>query len=404
MIPESFITKEEELIKHTNATLLPDEKGLLAELLYNADKEKRQLRIKLGIDPTSTDLHLGHTVSLQLLKKFQELGHLPVLIIGGFTATVGDPSGRNEARPPLTYKEVKENAKTYLNQVGKILDVKKTEILDNYEWLSKLSFSELIKLAHLVTINQLIAKEAFGTRISAGDPLYLHETLYPLLQAYDSVMVKSDIEIGGVDQTYNILFGRHVQKHYGQKEQLAILLPLLIGLDGKRKMSKSFNNYIALNDSPEEIYGKAMSIPDDLILHYFKLVTNTDIKELTGYENELKKGKNPRDIKMILAKKLVSQFYSSTSGEEAESNFIKQFKLKEIPDIIPEFVLEKPLKVIDLIFLAKLTQSKAEAKRLIEGGGVKLKSNKVHDPNTMITENDKSSVLQIGKRKFVRII
>ncbi len=375
----------------------------LEKLYKKAAAEKRQLRVKLGIDPTSTDLHLGHTVCLHLLRRFQIHGHKPVLIIGGFTAMVGDPSGRNEARPPLTHNQVQENAKTYLEQVGKIVDIKNVEVVNNYDWLSKINSTEFIKLAHLVTINQLIGKEAFGTRIENGEPLYLHEVLYPILQGYDSYAVKADIEIGGTDQTFNVLFGRHIQKYFGQEPQLVILNPLLIGLDGKRKMSKSFNNYIALKDSSNEIFGKAMSIPDELILSYFN-VTDTNTEEITNFTHELKSGKNPRDIKMELAYKLVKLLYNNSDAESAKANFIKQFQKNEIPDIMDEYKLNESLKITDLIFQTKLAPSKTEAKRLIEGGGVKLKSEKIDDPNFLVTIEHKNSVLQIGKRKFIRII
>ncbi|OGI19527.1 MAG: tyrosine--tRNA ligase [Candidatus Melainabacteria bacterium RIFCSPHIGHO2_02_FULL_34_12] len=376
----------------------------LAELFHKADKEKKTLRVKLGIDPTTSDLHLGHTVCLQMLKKFQDLGHKPVLIIGGFTATVGDPSGRNEARPPLSIEEVKNNSKTYLNQISKILDLEKVEILNNYDWLNDLRTADLIKLAHLVTINQLVGKEAFGSRIENGQPLYLHEVLYPILQGYDSVYIKADIEVGGIDQTFNVLFGRHMQKHFKQDEQLVILLPLLIGLDGTKKMSKTFNNLISLKDSPDEVFGKAMSIPDELIIHYFKLVTNEQIKQILSYEEDMKNGKNPRDVKMVLAHRLVKQLYDENTAIKSEENFIKQFRKNEIPEKVDEYILKEPLKIIDLMYLSKMVSSKAEAKRLIQGGGVKLRSNTIDNPNLLITMGDKNSVLQIGKRKFVKII
>lgn len=385
---------------------LPGGFNELSKLIEESTGKNKKLRIKLGIDPTSTDLHLGHTVCLHYLRRFQELGHTPVLIIGGFTAMVGDPSGRNEARPPLSYEQVQKNAETYLNQVSKILDTSpsKLEVVNNYDWLGKLSSAEILKLAHLVTINQLIGKEAFGNRIDKGEPLYLHEVLYPILQGYDSVAIKADVEIGGIDQTYNVLFGRHMQKHFSQKEQLAIFLPLLIGLDGTKKMSKSFGNYIALNDPPGEVFGKTMSLPDELIIHYFKLVTDLSAAEIKAYEEDLKNGKNPRDVKVQLAKKLVSQLHSLTDAEVAHENFVKQFQKSEIPDDVEEFSLKESIKVTDLMLMAKLVPSKGEAKRLIEGGGVKLKSEKVNDPNFLITDAHKDSVLQIGKRKFVKIV
>lgn len=403
-IEEKFIKQEDELTKSRGALVLPHESHILAKLLSDASKERKQLRVKLGIDPTNTELHLGHTVCLHLLRKFQEFGHKPVLIIGGFTATVGDPSGRSEARTALTYDEVKQNAETYLSQISKILDLSKAEVVNNFDWLSKLNSTDLIKLAHLVTVNQLISKEAFGARVLQGEPLYLHEVLYPILQGYDSVVAKADIEIGGIDQTFNVLFGRHIQKHYKQKEQIAILLPLLLGLDGTKKMSKTFNNYISLTDKPDDVFGKAMSIPDELIIHYFNLVTATPSEEVKSYEQDLKNGKNPRDIKMILAHKLVSVLHNDLSANKAEENFVKQFRLNEIPENVNEYYLNEPLKVVDLMFMAKLVTSKAEAKRLIQGGGVKLKSSRVSDPNFLITKDYKDSVLQIGKRKFVKIV
>ena len=403
-VTEKYRTKVSELITDKTQLFLPGGPSELMKLYDKASSEKRQLRVKLGIDPTSTDLHLGHTVCLHMLRRFQKHGHKPVLIIGGFTAMVGDPSGRNEARTPLTYEQVQENAKTYLEQIGKILDLKNIEIVNNYDWLSKISSSDFIKLAHLVTVNQLIGKEAFGTRIENKEPLYLHEVLYPILQGYDSYFVKADIEIGGTDQTFNVLFGRDIQKYFNQAPQLVILNPLLIGLDGKRKMSKSFNNYIALKDSPDEIFGKAMSIPDDLIMHYFSLVTDASIDEIINFGKELESGKNPRDIKMELAYRLVKFLHSISQAEEAKANFIKQFQKNEIPENIDEYKLDGPLKITDLIYLSKLTPSKGEAKRLIEGGGVKLKSEKIDDPNFLVTADYKNSVLQIGKRKFIRII
>ena len=391
------------------AHYLPGGFDEITKLLNEAKKNGKKLRVKLGIDPTSTDLHFGHTVCLHFLRKFQKHGHKAILIIGGFTATVGDPSGRNEARPALSYEEVEKNAKTYLKQVSKIINTTDKEVFElynNYNWLSKISSTELVKLAHIVTVNQLIGKEAFGNRIDKGEPLYLHEVLYPILQGYDSCMVNADIEIGGIDQTFNVLFGRHIQKYKGQKEQYAILLPLLIGLDGKKKMSKSFNNYIALNDMPNEIFGKAMSIPDELIVHYLKLVSSLSAQELFEMEQHLKNKEkyNPRDIKMQLANNLVLQLYDQSAADEAKNNFIKQFQKNEIPKSVEEYSLNEPLKIADLMYKSGLVPSKGEAKRLLEGGGVKLKSVRITDPNLIITEKDKNSVLQIGKRKFVKIV
>ena len=389
------------------------ERTQLESLLKSAKKENKKLRVKLGIDPTNPDLHLGHTVCLQALKKFQKYGHLPILIIGGFTATVGDPSGRNETRPPLTYEQVKQNAKTYLDQVNKILDIKNIEIHNNYDWFKDISLAELLKLAHIVTINQLIAKEAFGKRIDEGNPLYLHELLYPILQGYDSYKIKADIEIGGVDQTFNVLFGRNVQKFYSQPEQLSVFYPLLIGLDGRKKMSKSFGNYIALNDTSDQIYGKTMSIPDELIINYFSLVTDLSVEQISSYKLQLERDKSgkkldsdksAKDLKMELGRKLVEQIYNKDKSLQAENNFIKQFKENKIPDEIDNYKLQGDLKITDLMLQSKIVPSKAEAKRLIEGGCVKLESLKINDPNFIITEKHKNSILQVGKRRFIKII
>ena len=399
MIKEQDIEFEEFGVK--DAQYLPGGFNALVELLKGAKKNKKKLNVKLGIDPTSTDLHFGHTVCLHMLRKFQENGHTPVLIIGDFTATVGDPSGRNEARPPLTLEQARTNAKTYLKQVHKILDKNKIKVFYNSEWLGGLSSAKILELAHTVTINQLVSKEAFGTRVEKGEPLYLHEALYPILQGYDSIAVNADIEMGGIDQTFNVLFGRHIQKCYCKPEQFVLLLPLLIGLDGKKKMSKSFNNYIALKDPPNEIYGKAMSIPDELIEQYLYLISSYQAQELHHFKEELK---NPKDKKMKLAHNLVTQIYDYETACEAEDDFIKQFQKNEIPDSITTFSLLDPMQITELMYAANLVQSKAEAKRLIAGGGVKLKSEKVTDPNFLITTKDKNSVLQIGKRKFVKIV
>ena len=389
------------------AQYLPGGFDELCRILEQARNEKKQLRVKLGIDPTSTDLHLGHTVCLQFLRKFREEGHKIALIIGDFTATIGDPSGRDEARPPLTQEQAKKNAQTYLKQARKIIsDLSDDEVHYNSKWLSNLSSKELLKLAHIVTVNRLISKEAFGTRIEKSEPLYLHEVLYPILQGYDSVAdeVNADIEIGGIDQTYNVLFGRDVQRFYKKKEQFVVLLPLLIGLDGKKKMSKSFNNYIALEDTPNEIFGKAMSIPDELIMHYFKLVSDLCAEDLSKLDQRLQSNENPRDIKMLLAHHLLRQLHGEKEASKAQENFINQFQKNEIPETVDEYSLDEPLKIIDLMHKSGLVLSKAEAKRLIEGGGVKLKSTKVNDPNFLVTKDDKNSVLQIGKRKFIKIV
>lgn len=376
----------------------------LEELLLKAQKDNRQLRVKLGIDPTSADLHLGHMVCIQKLKQFQELGHLPVLIIGGYTAQVGDPSGRNEARPPLSKEDVAKHAETYIAQVAKVLDLSRAEIVNNADWFNKFTMTDMIKLASQVTVNQMIAKDAFGKRIDNGQPLYLHETYYPILQGYDSYEVRSDIELGGTDQTFNLMVGRDIQKLYNMEPQLTMCMPLLVGLDGVKKMSKTSANYIALTDSPQEMFGKTMSIPDELILDYFTLAARGTPSEVAAIKSRLESGENPRNIKDELAQKIVSIYYSASDAKAASENFTKLFKEKEIPEDIEEFKLNGNSKQLaDILVASGLCQTKGEAKRLISGGGVKLDGEKLSDPVQELSVS-KPQVLQAGKRKFVRLV
>ncbi len=382
------------------AEVLPGGRTALIEKLKKAEQEKRPLRVKLGIDPTGSDLHLGHTVCLQLLRRFQNLGHKAVLLIGGFTAQLGDPTGRNEARPPLNEEQVKENAKTFLEQVKRVIDLEKVEVVNNADWLSSLNLSEVLKLASTTTINQLIAKEAFGERIEKGFPLYLHEIFYPILQGYDSVAIKADIELGGHDQRFNVLAGRDLQKHFGQDPQIVMLMPLLVGLDGKKKMSKTSDNYIALHDVPTEMYGKTMSLPDELLLDWYKLVLPIGKEELRQVEQSLKEGVNPRDLKMQLGKKIVQLYYSETEANIAEADFIAKFQKREIPTNIPEFTYENGKTLLDIIAEANMVSSRGEGKRLMVEGGVKVNSQKASS-ETVIKAGD---IIQIGKRKFLKLI
>ncbi len=376
----------------------------LEELLLKAQKDNRQLRVKLGIDPTSADLHLGHMVCIQKLRQFQELGHLPVLIIGGYTAQVGDPSGRNEARPPLSKEDVAKHAETYIAQVAKVLDLSRAEIVNNADWFNKFTMTDMIKLASQVTVNQMIAKDAFGKRIDNGQPLYLHETYYPILQGYDSYEVRSDIELGGTDQTFNLMVGRDIQKLYNMEPQLTMCMPLLVGLDGVKKMSKTSANYIALTDSPQEMFGKTMSIPDELILDYFTLAARSTPSEVAAIKSRLESGENPRNIKDELAQKIVSIYYSASDAKAASENFTKLFKEKEIPEDIEEFKLNGNSKQLaDILVASGLCQTKGEAKRLISGGGVRLDGEKLSDPVQELSVS-KPQVLQAGKRKFVRLV
>lgn len=397
---DNSIDEQVEYLMSGGAEILPVGKKSLKEKLIKARDEKRPLRIKLGIDPTGSDLHLGHTVCLQVLRRFQNLGHQPVLLIGGFTAQLGDPTGRNEARPPLTEEEVKKNAESFLSQISKVIDLKKVEVVNNADWLSKLSLSEILKLASTTTINQLVGKEAFGERLEQGHPLFVHEIFYPILQGYDSVAIKADIEIGGTDQRFNVLAGRDLQKHFGQDPQIILMMPLLIGLDGKKKMSKTSDNYIALQDPPTEMFGKTMSLPDEQLINWWELLTDSPVQETQEFKEQLKNGANPRDLKMKLARKIIEFYYNEQEALKAQEDFITKFQKKELPDEIAEFKLQENQSLIDLLFEAGLVASKSEARRLIAGQGVKVNSEKA----TLETELKKDDVIQVGKRKFVRLI
>ncbi len=375
-----------------NVEILPH--GIVA--LEAKLKKNRPLRVKLGIDPTSPDLHLGHTVCLQILKRFQDLGHIPILIIGGFTAQLGDPTGRNEARPPLSEEDVKKNSETYLEQVAKILDINKIEIVNNNAWLRDMKLAEILKLMSLNTVNQIIAKEAFGERLDKGFPLYMHEILYPILQAYDSVQVKADIEIGGQDQRFNVLAGREMQKHFGQEEQIVMLAPLLIGLDGKKKMSKSFGNYIGVFEAANEMYGKTMSLADEQMLSWYCQLLNI-------LPENLKENQNPRDLKMQLAREIIKIYHSEEKALEAEQDFIKRFQKREIPEDIKEFSdFNEEHTLAQIMHLSGMCESIGEAKRKIKEGAVKLNNEKLLEEFKSINLKT-GDILQLGKRKFIKI-
>jgi tyrosyl-tRNA synthetase len=390
--------KQIDYLMSGKAEILPGGQKVLLQKIRKAKSEKRPLRVKLGIDPTGADLHLGHTVCLQALRRFQDLGHQAVLIIGGFTAQLGDPTGRNEARPPLTGEQVKQNAETFLDQVKRVLDLSKVEVVNNADWLSDLKLGEILKLASTTTINQLIAKEAFGERLEQGHPLYVHELFYPILQGYDSVIVKSDIEIGGQDQRFNVLAGRDMQKHFEQEPQIVMLLPLLIGLDGKKKMSKTSDNYIGLTESPNEIFGKTMSLPDSLLLDWYQLVNSSSPEEIELIKNQLAEGANPRDIKMNLASKLVELYYSSHEAQAAKEDFIAKFQKREIPAEIPKQQFVSGTSSTTMLLDLGWVQSKGEAKRLIQNGGIRINEQKISE-DIPLRNGD---IVQMGKRKFMQ--
>ena len=367
--------------------------------------EKRPLRVKLGFDPTAPDLHLGHTVILNKLKLFQDLGHQVIFLIGDFTGLVGDPSGVNETRPVLTEKEIKENAKTYERQVFKILDKKKTEIRFNSEWMNQFSPEDFIRLSSVQTVARMLERDDFSKRYSAQKPISIHEFLYPLLQGYDSVALDADIELGGTDQKFNLLLGREVQKFYGKEPQVAFTLPLLEGLDGVKKMSKSLDNYIAIEDNADEMFGKIMSISDVLMWRYFELLSFRDEEEITELKKSQKEGSNPRDIKFLLAEEIVNRFHGEGSGNSAKEEFQSRFQKGNNPSDIKEITInleEKSITLAKVLKEAKMVPSTSEALRLIRQGAVRIEGEKILDSKHEINLNS-SLLYQVGKRKFSKI-
>jgi tyrosyl-tRNA synthetase len=364
----------------------------------------KPLRVKLGIDPTKPDLHLGHTVALRKLRQFQDQGHVAVLIIGDFTARIGDPTGKSEMRPRLTATEVEHNAQTYLDQARKILDFapQKLEVHHNSQWLARLDLQKIIEIMASMTLQQMLAKEGFRERYERQNPIYLHEFLYPLLQGYDSVAIRSDVEIGGTDQKFNIAVGRDLQALYGQPQQIGLLVPLLVGLDGVQKMSKSLDNYVGLTDEPMGMYQKLEKVPDTLVENYFELLTEQDLTQLPT---------NPRERQRLLAQTLVTQFYGEAVAQQVQQDAqnLSQGALGEVSDQLPEFsiaALEYPLKLFQVLSLSGLCPSNNEARRQIQGGAVKLKGEKVSDPNLEFSEpaEIKDAVLQVGKKKIIRLV
>jgi len=381
------------------------------EVIIKENLEKRmmsgkKLRIKLGIDPTGSVLHLGHAVVLRKLKEFQDLGHQVIFLIGDFTAKIGDPTGRSATRKPMTDKEVSDNMKNYVKQAGLILDVKKIEVKHNSEWLAKLSFKDLVLLTSKVTFAQVAQRADFKERIKNDIDLSLQEFMYPVMQGYDSVKLKADVEIGGTDQKFNLLMGRQLQKRYNQEPQEIITCPLLEGLDGVEKMSKSLNNYIALTDKSEEMYGKVMSLRDDMIVKYFELCTNMAMDEINKIKTDLKENKvNPRDLKMKLAFEIVKIYHGEKKARVAEEFFVKTVQKKEVPDSIINYQLTiNNYKLVDLLVEIKLTTSKGEARRLIEQSGIKVGGEVVKDINKEINITKEGVIIQKGKRHFIKVV
>ena len=368
-------------------------------------KNNKPLVVKLGCDPSRPDLHIGHSVVLQKLRDFQDLGHQAILVIGDFTAMIGDPSERNKTRPQLTLEEAKANAESYIEQSKVILDVKTIKVLFNSTWLNKMNFSDVIKMSSKYTVARMIERDDFKKRFESEIPISMHEFLYPLAQAMDSVEIKSDVELGGTDQKFNLLVGRDIQREYGQEPQSIITLPLLEGTDGVEKMSKSYDNYIALDDSPQDMYGKLMSINDSMIAKYYELTVFADKEKVLSVENQLKDSSiNPRDIKRDLAKDLVKRYYDADRALEAEQAFDQIFVKKSIPDNIPVFKTESDTTILEVLLSENLIDSKAEGKRLIRQNAVKIDGEVCSEPGYVIGKGCGELVIKVGKRRFLKIL
>lgn len=366
--------------------------------------EERPLRVYCGYDPTSPDLHLGHTITIRKLRQFQDLGHDAIFLIGDFTGLVGDPSDRESARRQQTPEEVAQKAETYLEQAFKILDPEKTIVRRNSEWLSKLSFVDVIELASHFTVQQFLARENFSRRYDKGDPVWLHEFLYALMQGRDAAAMETDVQLGGTDQLFNLLVGRKLQEIFGQRPQICLTFPILVGTDGYLRMSKSTGNYIGIDEAPQEIYGKVMSLPDHAMLDYYTLVTRFTPDQIASINQGLGDGSvHPRDVKMQLAREIVSIFHGDEAAGEAEHHFRTVFQERELPPEMPIYAVEGPTNVVEVITASGLAKSKSEARRLIQQGGVRLNGEKVESIEAVVTV-EKEAVLQVGKRKFTKLV
>jgi len=373
-----------------------------AQKLARSQATSTPLRIKLGLDPTAPDIHLGHTVVLNKMRQLQDLGHTVIFLIGDFTSMIGDPSGRNTTRPPLTREQIAENAKTYYAQASLVLDPAKTEIRYNSEWCDPLGARGIIQLASRYTVARMMERDDFTKRFKGGVPISVHEFLYPLMQGYDSVALKSDLELGGTDQKFNLLVGRELQKEYGQEPQCILTMPLLEGIDGVEKMSKSKNNYIGIGEAPDSMFGKLMSISDTLMWRYFELLSFASLEDIAALRAETEAGRNPRDAKVQLAQEIITRFHSKQAAQEALANFEARFRDGAIPEDMPEMTLPgAPLGVLKVLREAGLVASGAEAQRNIEQGGVKIDSVKVEDKGLQLSAG--TYVIQVGKRKFARV-
>lgn len=379
------------------------------EVLPVAELQKKlstgkPLVIKAGFDPTAPDLHLGHTIILNKMRQFQQAGHHIQFLIGDYTAMIGDPTGKKVTRKPLTRDEIRENAKTYQQQVFKILDEEKTDVVFNSQWMNSLSAADLIQLASTHTVARMLERDDFSKRYASQQPIAIHEFLYPLMQGYDSVAMNADIELGGTDQKFNLLMGRELQKHFNKEAQVVMMFPLLEGLDGVKKMSKSLNNYIGIAESPEEMFGKIMSISDGLMWRYYELLSYETLQTISRLKKEANDGRNPRDIKILLAKEIIARFHSEKSAEEAERDFIERFQKKQIPTDIPlqQYKLEGPVFLTQLVKELNLTSSTSESIRMIKQGAIKINGVKISDSKLMI-DTPQECIIQVGKRRVSRV-
>lgn len=401
----SFKPVDEQLsiIKRGTVEIVPEQE--LIEKLKKSQKTNTPLKIKLGVDPTRPDLHLGHSVILRKLRQFQDLGHEAILIIGGFTAMIGDPTGQNKTRPALSPEEVQQNAETYINQAQKILDETKTTLVNNADWLGSMTFMDVVQLSSKLTVARMIERDDFSKRFGNNEPISVHEFLYPLAQGQDSVHLKSDVELGGTDQKFNLLVGRDLQKADGQDPQICLMMPLLEGTDGSMKMSKSYDNYIGIDEPANEMYGKALSIPDELIYRYFELVTDVSIDELKSLKKQAKE--DPRNTKHYLAFTITRMYHGESEAKAARKHFEKTVINKDIPDDAPEFYFDvgSEHRLLDIISDADFTSSNGETKRLMKQGGVSLNDKKIKDPGYSVTfqEGDEME-LKVGKRNFAKLL
>jgi tyrosyl-tRNA synthetase len=393
-----------DVVKRGAVEIIPEDD--LVKKIEKSIQTGTPLKVKLGCDPSKPDLHLGHSVVLRKLRQFQDLGHQAILIVGDFTGMIGDPSGRSKTRPPLTLEETRKNGQSYFEQATKILSTKKIQMFYNSEWLGKMNFADVITLGSKYTVARMLERDDFERRYRAGEPISIHELLYPLAQAMDSVAIGSDVELGGTDQKFNLLVGRDIQREYGLEPQVALTMPILAGTDGVEKMSKSLENYIGISEPPRQIFGKTLSIPDTLIYEYFLLLTNFPAKELEAIRRELDNDvTNPRDVKRRLARELVTLYHNGEAAKAAEAEFDRIFVRKDVPDDMPEVevhVANGSIGIIDLLMETSMASSKSEARRMIEQGGVSINRERVSDQNAIISLDD-TIIVKVGKRKFVKV-